>query len=236
LSPNIHRVHQVVRRSGGQTLLRENGYGTMKSFLSVKFLWSGHILLSSPRVRQLRHRVADRSPDRWCQNSFAWTKTSQGKSHLRGELCARNACGVYVEDENHQGQIIAGCPALGLRGFLRRYRLAAFVAKAAKEELELGPAEDVTFLREMVPLGYLEPMNPPLPDGTPCFEVTSLGQAFANASGARPISRETADRVLQEFMERVQVVNASNEYVYKSESVVLFGSMLTDLDRLGMWI
>src|SRR6266568_7142054 len=98
-----------------------------------------------------------------------------------------------------KGQIVAGSPALEVRGFLRRYRLGAFVAEAAEEALELSPAETATFLREMVTLGYLEPMNPPLADGTPCFEVTSLGQAFANASGARPISRETADRVLQEF-------------------------------------
>jgi predicted nucleotidyltransferase len=33
--------------------------------------------------------------------------------------------------------------------------------------------------------------------------------------------------------ERVQIVNASDEYVYKIESVALFGSMLTDHDRLG---
>jgi predicted nucleotidyltransferase len=31
----------------------------------------------------------------------------------------------------------------------------------------------------------------------------------------------------------MQAVNARDEYVYKIESVVLFGSMLTDMDRLG---
>jgi len=132
-----------------------------------------------------------------------------------------------------KGQIVAGYPALEVRGFLRRYRLGAFVAEASEEALKVSPAEAAKFLSVMVSLGYLEPVNPPPADETPCFEVTSLGQAFANASGARPISRETADRVLREFMERVQAVNASDEYVYKIESVVLFGSMLTDLDRLG---
>ncbi len=130
-------------------------------------------------------------------------------------------------------QIVAGRAALEVRGFLRRYRLGAFIAEAAQEEIKLSLAEANEFLREMVSLGYLEHMNPPLADGTPCFEVTSQGQAFANASAARPISRETADRVLREFMERVQIVNARDEYVYKIESVVLFGSMLADLDRLG---
>jgi hypothetical protein len=132
-----------------------------------------------------------------------------------------------------KGQIVAGYPALEVRGFLRRYRLGAFIAGAAEEALKISSREEAKFLREMLSLGYLEPVNPPSADGTPCFEVTSQGQAFANASGAKPISRETADRVLQDFMQRVQVVNANDEFVYKIESVVLFGSMLAELDRLG---
>ena len=132
-----------------------------------------------------------------------------------------------------KGQVVAGFPALEVRRLLRRYRLGAFVAEAAEEALELSLAKTAMFLREMVTLGYLEPMNPPLSDGAPCFEVTSLGQAFANASGAKPISRKTADRVLREFMERVEVVNARDEYVYKIESVVLFGSVLGDNETLG---
>src|SRR5438093_12873804 len=39
-----------------------------------------------------------RSSDRWCQNSFACPKTSQSKSHLRGEVRDRNTCGTYVVD------------------------------------------------------------------------------------------------------------------------------------------
>jgi hypothetical protein len=88
-----------------------------------------------------------------------------------------------------EGQIVAGYPALEVRGFLRRYRLGGFVAEAAEDALDLRRAEAASFLREMVALGYLESINPPFAGGTPCFEVTSLGQAFANASGARPISR-----------------------------------------------
>src|SRR6202035_2481764 len=55
-------------------------------------------VLCSQSARQLCHCVADRSSDRWCQNGFAWTKPSQGKSHLRGEIRDRNACGAYVID------------------------------------------------------------------------------------------------------------------------------------------
>src|SRR6476659_7705095 len=47
---------------------------------------------------QLRHCIADRSSDRWCQNSFACSKTSQSKSDLRGEVRDRNTCGTHVVD------------------------------------------------------------------------------------------------------------------------------------------
>src|SRR5947199_8631451 len=39
-----------------------------------------------------------RSSDRRCQNSFARPKTSQSKSHLRGEVRDRNTCGAHVVD------------------------------------------------------------------------------------------------------------------------------------------
>jgi hypothetical protein len=61
----------------------------------------------------------------------------------------------------YKGQIVAGYPALEVRRFLRRYRLSAFVAEAAEEALELGPADAATFLRELV---TLEPVNPPVAD------------------------------------------------------------------------
>src|SRR5580704_16557920 len=52
----------------------------------------------SQSARQLGDRVADRSADRWRQNSFAWTKPSERKSHLRGEIRDRNAGGAYIID------------------------------------------------------------------------------------------------------------------------------------------
>ncbi len=52
----------------------------------------------SQSARQLCHRVADRSSDRRRQNGFAWTKTSQCKSHLRGEIRNRNTCSAHVID------------------------------------------------------------------------------------------------------------------------------------------
>src|SRR3984893_18578508 len=57
-----------------------------------------HGVFRAQGARQLRYCIADRSSDRWCQNSFARLKTSQSKSHLRGEIRDRNTCGTHVVD------------------------------------------------------------------------------------------------------------------------------------------
>jgi hypothetical protein len=44
----------------------------------------------------LRHRIADRSSDRRRKHGLACTKPGAGKSHLRGEIRDRNACGIHV--------------------------------------------------------------------------------------------------------------------------------------------
>jgi hypothetical protein len=50
------------------------------------------------------------------------------------------------------------------------------------------------------------------------FELTSRGEAFANASAAKPVFLKTAETLLQQFLERKRV---------------LFGSMLSEAERLG---
>ena len=65
------------------------------------------------------------------------------------------------------------------------------------------------------------------------FQATNYGRALANASAAKPIYRKTGDRVLEQFLERVHTVKATSKYLYCIETVVLFGSMLSDVERLG---
>src|SRR5580704_6920145 len=63
-------------------------------------------VLCSQSAGQLRYSVADRSPDRWRQNGFAWTKISEGKSHLRGEIRYRNAsCANVIDIVRNQTEV-----------------------------------------------------------------------------------------------------------------------------------
>jgi predicted nucleotidyltransferase len=65
------------------------------------------------------------------------------------------------------------------------------------------------------------------------YETTIQGNALALAKAGKPVSRATADRVLQEFLDRVKRVNEQSELAYIVESVVVFGSYLTDRTKLN---
>ena len=129
-------------------------------------------------------------------------------------------------------QDIAGYPALKVRNFIRRYRSGSFLNQAAEASLDLSADAAADFLRNLVDLGLIEEVEKSR-DGGLIFQVTNYGLALANASAAKPIYRKTAERVLEELLERVHIVNATSKYLYRVESVVLFGSMLSDVERLG---
>jgi hypothetical protein len=99
--------------------------------------------------------------------------------------------------------------------------------------LKLSTAEAEGFLRRLARLGLLEPSKHFSTKDSRAYAVSTPGLALANASAGKPITRKTANRALQEFMDRVQVINADDGYLYKVESIVLFGSMLSDKERLG---
>ena len=130
-------------------------------------------------------------------------------------------------------QIVAGYPALAVRAFLRRCRFCTIVPSTAEIALKIGASEATRFLRELVSLGLVEAAEYPPMDKTAAYEITSRGHAFANASAAKPVLRRTAELALRQFMERLHKVNASSEYVYRVRSAVLFGSMLSEAERLG---
>lgn len=131
------------------------------------------------------------------------------------------------------GELIAGHPAIEVRHFFRRYRLTDFYIEAAEDALVLSPRTSTIFMNKLKDLGFVDELGRDKWNGRRAFRLTIKGQALANASAARPLHRKTAERLLGQFLERVQRVNSTSEYVYRVEHVVLFGSMLTDIDRLG---
>jgi predicted nucleotidyltransferase len=65
------------------------------------------------------------------------------------------------------------------------------------------------------------------------FVLTDLGSRLKNAKFISRINREKADRIVAEFMARVEAVNADNDLTHKVVGVRVFGSYLGDSDDLG---
>jgi hypothetical protein len=101
---------------------------------------------------------------------------------------------------------------------------------AAQSFMQIKSRQAAEFINEMVALELIESTMPF--ENKSAFQVATRGHAFANATAAKPIHRGTAERVLKEFMDRVNAVNASKEYAFKVKSAVLFGSLQSCVDRL----
>lgn len=67
----------------------------------------------------------------------------------------------------------------------------------------------------------------------PWYRVTAKGKELARASAAARLSRKTACRAIDEFMQRVHCVNNNPAYLYSVRKVVVFGSFLGSGERLG---
>jgi hypothetical protein len=63
-------------------------------------------------------------------------------------------------------------------------------------------------------------------------QLTEQGIAFSQAS-LTTVTRRTADRVLREFLDRVLALNADEDALYQVPEAVIFGSYLTNAERLG---
>ncbi|MGB0072722.1 MAG: hypothetical protein WBP71_07200 [Terracidiphilus sp.] len=129
------------------------------------------------------------------------------------------------------GELIAGYPAVKVRNFLRRFRDTGDFGKAVETSLAIDPEAANNFLHKLVTSGLFEVSQ--RRSGDQRFTLTIQGVVLANTSAAKPIHRKTGERILAEFMKRVDAVNATSEYLYRVNEVILFGSMLSDVEQLG---
>jgi predicted transcriptional regulator/predicted nucleotidyltransferase len=58
------------------------------------------------------------------------------------------------------------------------------------------------------------------------YQLTMKGQALCAARSVSPMNKEKADKIFNEFMQRVDEINNNDYYLYKIEKLLLFGSYL----------
>jgi predicted nucleotidyltransferase len=123
-----------------------------------------------------------------------------------------------------------GVPIMKLRAFFKRYT-DNWDVESVIDFFDFEQEQAETLISELAREGYIEKgivFHDEL-----YWRNSIKGNALALASAAKPIRRTTADKKVKEFIERVYEVNENEYYLYKVKKVVLFGSYLSDAERLG---
>jgi len=125
-------------------------------------------------------------------------------------------------------QLIGGYPILRIRDMFKRQ--SEFSCESVEWLMKLPAAKATRLIKELVQLGYLEFMPPRTAaehaDKSKWYELTSKGRTLALARAVPPMKREKAEKLLAEFMDRIQEVNTSPNFLYKVDKVLVFGSYL----------
>ncbi len=128
------------------------------------------------------------------------------------------------------GEEIAGHPARHIRDGLRKSG-DNFYAERFSEQAKIGLAEAHKLLRNLAKLGYVE--QKPDRDGDFTWGPTLKGGQLINASAMKPIKRASAEKAVAAFLGRCDELDIDPYWLYRVKRVSVFGSYITDKERLG---
>lgn len=128
--------------------------------------------------------------------------------------------------------VVVGMSANDARELMRRFR-SARPESAISGFVDTGERSDHQIARALHEAGYLGVKWDDL-DGETWWETTTKGNALAQASFGRPITRATAQRHLNEVIARARAFNADVTRLAVVSELVVFGSFLDPaVDELG---
>lgn len=130
-----------------------------------------------------------------------------------------------------RGDQIAGIPATDARALIRRFgdpqpesRIGSWIDTGIRTSTEIA--------RTFQEAGYLRVSV--VHDGQTYWETTIRGNALAQASFGRPITRATADRHLAGVIDRAKRFNADESHLVDITELIVFGSYLDpEVQHLG---
>jgi len=127
---------------------------------------------------------------------------------------------------------IRGIPVLQLRKLVRTLNSRlSWDLETIQAVLSVSPQEAEQVLSALEAAHLASPRRG---KGSKTWTTTARAQAFASATAAKPITRQTAKRELAEFLDRVDRVNSDDRFLAKVTRVILFGSYLrSEIDRLS---
>jgi hypothetical protein len=121
-------------------------------------------------------------------------------------------------------QLIAGIPARDLRRFMREAAGYIIRARTVTEVLGFSKRSALKFLRALQAEGLVAVTED-------FWEATERGHALAMATAAVPLRRATAERLIEQVVERAQEINRNDGLAYRVHWLALFGSSLAGAER-----
>lgn len=136
-----------------------------------------------------------------------------------------------------RGQVIAGRPAVEVRDQLRRLRrVDSFSLLAMPLLLDISPGEAGELLQALLAAGFVKPCGPDDFRGTflvansedpwqaALYTTTIAGNALTKARIGTRMTRADAQRLLDEFLDRVVAANSDETWLDWVDEVLLYGS------------
>lgn len=134
----------------------------------------------------------------------------------------------------NRGQQVAGLDAKVLRDFLRKFH-TGFNQEWMIKDLKVSAWKAGRIIGALLREQYIEPEESwqKRVRAKRWYHATIKGKELMRASAANRVTRKTAQMSLDAFMRRVNEVNRDPRYLCYITKVVVFGSFLKNVDRLG---
>jgi hypothetical protein len=127
---------------------------------------------------------------------------------------------------------IAGQPVAKVRGLLKRGFGWSWDTSYVVKRLDVDRAGAKKVVAALRRRGYIR-KTASTSSGAGFWDNTMKGNAFANATGAKPLLRASADQRLTEFLARIDEVAKNPQFLYRVSTAILFGSYLTSKERIN---
>jgi predicted nucleotidyltransferase len=130
-------------------------------------------------------------------------------------------------------ELVAGFPAKKIRDLLRQSGDFLSVHDVTKIIGEKG-RKAICILECLESEGFIEKDLSFSRSGDKNYwKLTAKGGAMKNALFSAPVSRQTAEKALNKFIDRIRQVNADERFLYRVRKAILFGSYLTERTHVG---
>jgi hypothetical protein len=135
---------------------------------------------------------------------------------------------------------IDGFPVLEVRRLLRQVRFDGLLSfKFIMDDMYLSRRDTESFIACLKAEGLLEDyvldkeLHPSELQYLPYYQLTPKGSQFRAASATKQLHRKTADRLLADFIERIEALNGNPYYLGIVKKAVVFGSYLGTEERIS---